>query len=616
MGLGFIGKTVSVLTHQHVCYTGTLVSVDRQASSIRLSDVVCSLSTDHRLLTDRLFLSSTTLNGCLEVDISEVKEFDHLSPSEAGLHGNLADLDTVSLLLVASTSLSTSTLKTFPNPPITHPLDTRAIESKYSSKFFVLRIGAISLVEFAATALDSKSPRSSSTDATTPTLPSFNDSRPPSCLVSSGAGVYDTMQSSWKHLRSAQYDSHSVTERILLYIHCRSLVVDFASNPVLRGHITRLQSMKARCMVNFLNQVLTDGFPLTQTERRRVLHVLARLAQSAQVFPSGCRIDGVECDFSRSVNDDGNFGIIYRGRYKGGDVCVKAVRLYQKKDNRQNLRAHAKELVIAAHLSHPNILPFLGFHFCDDAQQRICIVSPWMENGDLRSYLDLHPNTPSIPLISDIATGLRYLHRTKIVHADLKAVNILVSKTRRAKLGDFGISRILMTDPVATEASMGSAYWMAPELFTEDASPTKQSDIWAFGCVCYEIFTGEIPFSQYKTPAQLIAAHIRGNAMLADPKVSRRNGSGPIDSGVRKFMMRCLDYDLVKRPCCEEAKRFFDRLNVSDDRPLIDHNDSIDANQASVGRSEGVIVDFDLICKTLSEITQVVHGSSEHRCSG
>lgn len=89
-----------------------------------------------------------------------------------------------------------------------------------------------------------------------------------------------------------------------------------------------------------------------------------------------------------------------------------------------------------AHLSHPNILSFYGVYL----EKRICIISPWMEKGELSSYLGNFPQIPRMPLVSiplingspmvqnnhqvfDIITGLLYLHQSGIVHGDLKAVS-------------------------------------------------------------------------------------------------------------------------------------------------------------------------------------------------
>ncbi|KAJ3551572.1 hypothetical protein NP233_g13059 [Leucocoprinus birnbaumii] len=270
-----------------------------------------------------------------------------------------------------------------------------------------------------------------------------------------------------------------------------------------------------------MSKLLDERDHVSLRERRHIFHLLSKLAKSAQVFPRSLEITGVQCDLTAPLTE-GGFGYIYKGEYKGEAICVKAARLYERGVNTQTLKAHAGELIIWAHVSHPNILSFRGIFLSDEKIPRICIVSPWMENGDLVHYLKKYPESNRLPLVYDIASGLQYLHEHGIVHADLKAKNVLVSGTKRAMLADFGVSLISMTMATTTiNPSVGTANWMAPELFIVDNSfANQESDIWAFGCTCYEISSGMMPFHQYKKAPQLINAFMKGVATLLKPEPS------------------------------------------------------------------------------------------------
>lgn len=102
------------------------------------------------------------------------------------------------------------------------------------------------------------------------------------------------------------------------------------------------------------------------------------------------------------------------------------------------------EAVIWRQLSHSNVLPFYGIHQLDSDPQRLCLVSPWMENGTLREFLARVSNTYCVPLVSsklksnrgyatnsfyltqalDVAMGLDYLHDEGIIHGDLNLVRL------------------------------------------------------------------------------------------------------------------------------------------------------------------------------------------------
>ncbi|KAG6852430.1 hypothetical protein C0991_012001, partial [Blastosporella zonata] len=120
---------------------------------------------------------------------------------------------------------------------------------------------------------------------------------------------------------------------------------------------------------------------------------------------------------------------------------------------------------------------------------------------------------------SDTAAGIDYLHKNDIVHGDLKGVNVLVEASGRACLGDFGLSSV--TDPDimhwTSQSSMashgGTARWQAPELHETEADTvhnSKESDVFAWANLCYEIFTGRLPFFEAVRESTVIMSILRG----------------------------------------------------------------------------------------------------------
>ncbi|EEB91416.1 hypothetical protein MPER_10225, partial [Moniliophthora perniciosa FA553] len=105
---------------------------------------------------------------------------------------------------------------------------------------------------------------------------------------------------------------------------------------------------------------------------------------------------------------------------------------------------YLREAIVWRQLRHPNILPCLGLYYLDRSQERICLVSPWMENGNLVQFLRDSPRDSGnhLQLMHDIASGLSHLHGLKIIHGDLKGLNILVTQSHRACIADFGLSHV------------------------------------------------------------------------------------------------------------------------------------------------------------------------------
>ncbi|KAG7090225.1 hypothetical protein E1B28_011825 [Marasmius oreades] len=117
----------------------------------------------------------------------------------------------------------------------------------------------------------------------------------------------------------------------------------------------------------------------------------------------------------------------------------------------------------------------------------------------------LHRTSGSLFITYDIASGLSHLHSNKIVHGDLKGVNILITPDKRACIGDFGLSRV--DETLTSVGSVGTVRWISPELLlsSSHSASTASSDVYAYACVCYEIFTGKIPFHELPQPAAIFA---------------------------------------------------------------------------------------------------------------
>ncbi|KAJ7098394.1 kinase-like domain-containing protein [Mycena epipterygia] len=173
------------------------------------------------------------------------------------------------------------------------------------------------------------------------------------------------------------------------------------------------------------------------------------------------------------------------------------MRIFQVSDTEAVLKEFGREALIWRQLSHPNLLPFFGLYYLD---KRLCLVSPWMENGNILEFLRKEPLgiDRRLSLMLDVALGVKYLHENKVVHGDLK-INILVTPSRRACIADFGLSSIvdaitLRFTHSSASARGGTARYQAPELLKGESQNHFGSDIYAFACVCYEILTGKAPF--------------------------------------------------------------------------------------------------------------------------
>ncbi|KAF9441923.1 kinase-like protein [Macrolepiota fuliginosa MF-IS2] len=304
-------------------------------------------------------------------------------------------------------------------------------------------------------------------------------------------------------------------------------------------------------------------------EGTRILDLLCRLAKSAGVYPQCYTLKGVKKE--KDPFQGGGFADVYRVTHGERTICLKVFRIYQQGNRTRVLRGRVGEILMWAHLSHVNILPFYGIFCLDEAAQRLCLVSPWMKDGNLGEYLEHYPNAPRILLVRDIIEGLLYLHQMSIAHGDLKTNNVLVSDDGRTLLTDFGLSTLAMTTAgvTSTAAAGRTTAFTAPELIDDadgDKPPTKESDVWSFGCLCLEVFTGHPPFYRCRRDVRIMRALQMGEKPN-QPRVGD-DVCSILEKWVRDMMAECWETDPRERPTLMRIRHVLvANTNQSDERP-------------------------------------------------
>ncbi|KAJ7430454.1 kinase-like domain-containing protein, partial [Mycena galericulata] len=297
-----------------------------------------------------------------------------------------------------------------------------------------------------------------------------------------------------------------------------------------------------------LVQDLLD-LPCDHKSRPLLSKALVRLSRASGLHPTCFSLSGLQ-----KVGDQvaaGGFGDIWKGLVEGHRVAVKVMRIFRDVDVKAALKEFGREAVIWRQLSHPNLLPFLGLYFLGS---RLCLVSPWMEGGDLVRYLkDAPADTDRIALILDIATGLEYLHSVSVVHGDLKGTNILVTPSRRACIADFGLSSIVSVMSIrfthsTANAPKGTLRWQAPELLSGKDVNHFGSDVYAFGCVCYEILSGNLPFNHLNEAAIMYAVLINKDR----PRQPTPWPKTAVYNGIWALLEDCWNHDPRARPSARE----------------------------------------------------------------
>ncbi|KAF7328248.1 Serine/threonine-protein kinase STY8 [Mycena venus] len=285
-----------------------------------------------------------------------------------------------------------------------------------------------------------------------------------------------------------------------------------------KDELLNVPEQEALSVLNLTHHILDRGLPENpkiQNEklfRRRAQRLLNVLVHFLKILPEELVVHRVELLNDRPVKC-GGFSDIYHGRYttydgEKKDVALKVLKVFQDQsdgDRHLLLQKFAKEALVWHYLKHSNIVPFLGVDEMTFPAPTMAMVSSWMSEGSVLNYMA--ENSPvsryAITLLDDVSKGLLYLHSENVVHGDLCGRNILIHE-RRACLTDFGLAAFVeLETSIKTSTRGGSPRWMAPELHLPDVYQpglpfrrTPASDVWAFGCVCCEIWSeGQIPFA-------------------------------------------------------------------------------------------------------------------------
>lgn len=205
-----------------------------------------------------------------------------------------------------------------------------------------------------------------------------------------------------------------------------------------------------------------------------------------------------------------------------------------------------REIEIAARLRHPNIMPLFD---SGDVDGLLYFVMPYEDGLSLRARLLRDGRleaADAVSILRDVARALAYAHEHGVVHRDVKPDNVLLSGDA-AVVTDFGIAKafsaaLTETDTLGhAEGVIGTPAYMAPEQGRGDPSTDHRADFYSFGCLAYEVFTGQVPFAG-STTLELIEAR---NAVAAAPILEGRDDVPPT---IARLIARCLEKDPAARP--------------------------------------------------------------------
>ncbi|CAL5074741.1 unnamed protein product [Urochloa decumbens] len=285
----------------------------------------------------------------------------------------------------------------------------------------------------------------------------------------------------------------------------------------------------------------------------------------------------------------GGFGPVYRGFLLADQERHVAIKVMSQGSSKQaqGLREFQSEVKVMTRLRHRNIVQLLGW--CD-SQVELMLVYEFLSNGSLDKHLYDPQRLLTWPdrfkITLGVGSAILYLHtecEQCVLHGDIKPANILLDHSGNAKLGDFGLARLVDhdTNSYTTQVVAGTPGYMDPE-FVNSQRPCAESDIFSFGVVLLEIACGRRPTTRSNgTPVLLnwVRDMYSKNTILE--AADRRLDGEFDDQQMRRVLVAglwCTHHDQSQRPSIAQA---MDLLRREDAEPpllvdvLVDGQDAV-----------------------------------------
>ena len=212
----------------------------------------------------------------------------------------------------------------------------------------------------------------------------------------------------------------------------------------------------------------------------------------------------------------GTFGEVYK---VSKDNKYYALKIYQIKNDdtsssneyKESIKSIENEIKILSQLDNPFIVKLYEVFSLNpnsellknngvEEQQMMCLVLELCENGDLNDKIkekkqknEFFSENEILQYFYEILQGLYYLHKNRVIHRDLKTLNIFLTENNHIKIGDFGVSKKLINNNIYAYTFVGTPYYLSPEI-CQNKPYDEKSDVWSLGVVLYELITLNKPF--------------------------------------------------------------------------------------------------------------------------
>lgn len=192
----------------------------------------------------------------------------------------------------------------------------------------------------------------------------------------------------------------------------------------------------------------------------------------------------------------GSYGKAVLVQDKEARMYVMKIIDMSRMDSKQRKDA-VNEVKVLSSLKHPYIV---SYRESFQENRQLAIVMDYADGGDLherisktRKAMKTFPEEKIVRWFTEATLALKYMHDKHVLHRDLKSQNLFLTSQDRLRIGDFGISKVLENTAAFARTTIGTPYYLSPEICMEKPY-SYASDIWALGCILYELAALRVPF--------------------------------------------------------------------------------------------------------------------------
>ena len=246
----------------------------------------------------------------------------------------------------------------------------------------------------------------------------------------------------------------------------------------------------------------------------------------------------------------GASGVVHKGYHQGQDVAIKLL-IAQDEMSEDDMKDFREEVKWLSQIRCAYIVLLIGVCITPGS---FAVVTEFMPRGSMYEILHKTKSDVGFPrrmrMLLDVIKGMQYLEASKIVHRDLKSQNLLIDRSFRVKVADFGLARLSTDSCVQTSnGAAGTPAWMAPETLRDDAI-TPKSDVYAFGVVVWETVMRRIPWHGMRNAQIVCGVGLRGDRLPLEDMVGALVNDDPY---LRSLCTQCFQEDPCARPRFEET---------------------------------------------------------------